>query len=103
MKRPDRSTEEQLYSKARKKAQAIRGFYINAAAYCIVIPASVYLNYRYTPAFQWWWMAILCWGTGLAIHAMDAFGRYPFLSKEWEKRKMKELLEKEKAKEKNNH
>lgn len=73
MEREDRFTKEQLYERAKKKAKAIRGFYIDAAAYCLVIPGSIYFNIAYTPAFQWWWMAILCWGAGLAIHGMDAF------------------------------
>lgn len=102
MRRTNKSSDEKLYRKAKSKVQAIRGFYLNAVVYCLVIPSSIYLNIVYTPAFQWWWMAVICWGAGLAIHAMDAFDWNPFLGAKWEERQMKKLLEKEKKRRQHN-
>lgn len=99
----DHYEEERLYRKAKKKAENIRSFYINLAMYCMVIPMLVFINLKYTPDFHWFWFSMMGWGIGLTFHAMEVFGWNPFLGKDWEERKIKELLEKEKAKQQNKH
>lgn len=90
--------EERLYKKAKEKVQNIRSFYINVACYCIVIPFLIYINLRFSPEFHWFYFSMFGWGTGLFFHGMEAYGWNPILGKDWEQRKIKELLEKEKRK-----
>ncbi len=90
-------TDEKLYRKARKQVGKIRGFYMHLSAYCIVIPILIFINLKYSPEYYWFFFSMLGWGIGLAFHAMEVFGS-PFFSKEWEARKIKELLEKENRK-----
>jgi len=85
---------DKRYQKAKERVDAIKGFYGNLTAYCIVIPFLVWLNTR-TTDFPWVIFPILGWGFGLLMHGMEAFGYNPFLGKRWEERKIKELMEKD--------
>ena len=93
--------EQERYERAKRKAGNIRGFYFNLMCYCIVIPGLVFINLMYTPDYHWFYFSMFGWGIGLCFHAMEAFGYNPFLGKDWEERKIKELLEKDKAKQQN--
>lgn len=93
--------EERLYKKAKQKAAAIRSFYFNLTAYCVVIPILIFINLRFTPDFYWFVFSMLGWGTGLCFHGMGAFDWNPFLGKDWEARKIQELMEKENRKQQN--
>lgn len=85
---------DKRYEKARKKLEAVKGFYGNLAAYILVIPALIWINYR-TTAFPWAIFPALGWGFGLLMHGMEAFGVNPLWGKRWEERKIRELMEKE--------
>ena len=98
MENPDRHNEERLYRKAKKKAQNIRSFYINLGMYCVIIPMLIVINLKYTPDFHWFWFSMLGWGIGLSFHAMEAYDINPMFGKDWEERKIRELIEKENAK-----
>lgn len=89
------SDDELLYKKAKEKARAIRGFYINLMLYCIVIPCLIFINLKYSPEFYWFYFSMLGWGFGLLFHAGEAFDWNPFFGKRWEEKKIKELLDKE--------
>ena len=90
-------TEDQIYARARKKAKAIRGFYWNLLCYCIVIPVLIIINLVFTPDFYWFLFSACGWGIGLLFHSMGAFGYFPFLGQDWEERKIKEFMDKDKA------
>ncbi len=83
---------DKRYEKAKEKVEAVKGFYGNLAAYCIVIPFLAYLNYN-TTNFPWVLFPILGWGFGVAMHGMGAFGYHPILGKRWEEKKMREFME----------
>jgi hypothetical protein len=74
--------------------EAIKGFYGNLGAYCLVIPFLAYLNYR-TTSFPWVIFPTLGWGFGLLMHGLEAYGDNPIWGKRWEERKIRELMEKE--------
>lgn len=84
--------EDKRYEKAKEKVEAIKGFYGNLLAYCIVIPFLAWLNYR-TTSFPWVFFPILGWGFGLTMHGMEAFGYNPILGKRWEEKKIREFME----------
>ncbi len=91
-------SEEYSYQKAKKKAKEIRGFYFNVGAYCVFIPVLIFINLTFVPQFHWFWFSMLGWGTGVLMHGMDVFDKNPFLGKNWEERKLKQLIEEEKQK-----
>jgi len=85
--------EKTAYDRARRKAKEIKSFYINLTCYLVCIPIVIIVNLTFSPQFHWFWFSALGWGMGIAAHAMAAFG-YPFLGKDWEERKLKELMDK---------
>ena len=84
--------DEYKYKRAKERVECIKGFYGNALAYCIVIPILAYINYR-TTSFAWVIFPAVGWGIGLAGHAMQTFEYFPFLGRNWEQRKIRELMD----------
>ncbi len=86
--------EDKRYEKAKERVQAIKGFYGNLFAYCIVIPVLIFINYR-TTSFPWALFPALGWGFGLTAHGFEAFGYSPLFGRGWEERKMREFMDDE--------
>lgn len=84
-------SHEIRYRLAKERVDRIKGFYGNLLAYCLVIPALAFLNYRTTP-FAWVLFPAVGWGFGLLMHGLDAYGLNPILGKNWEARKIRELM-----------
>ena len=88
--------ESQAYQEAKKKVDSIKGFYSHFLVYLIVnsfIVTTIMWNTNIdvlsfaalsTPFF---------WGIGLVSHAFGVFGETLFFSKDWENRKIKELMD----------
>ncbi|WP_313805172.1 histidine kinase [Flavobacterium sp.] len=81
--------EETAYYKAKKKVEAIRGFYGSLLSYCVVIPVLIFINLKFSSKFQWFWFPMLGWGMGLIFHAFGVFG----LGSNWEERKIKQIMD----------
>lgn len=94
MKTQDLYIKDKRYQKAKEKVEAIKGFYGNLLAYCIVIPFLAWLNLR-TTGFPWVVFPMLGWGLGVVLHGMEVYGYNPLWGKRWEERKLKELMEQE--------
>lgn len=86
--------EDKRYEKAKERVEAIKGFYGNLLAYCIIIPFLAWVNYRSTD-FPWVLFPALGWGIGLITHGMEAFGYNPLWGKRWEERKIRQYMEEE--------
>lgn len=86
--------EDKRYQKAKERVEAVKGFYGNLIAYCVVIPNLAILNYN-TTSFPWIIFPVLGWGFGLLTHGMEAFGYNPIWGKRWEEKKLRELMDKE--------
>jgi sensor histidine kinase YesM len=84
--------EDKRYKKAREHVEAIKGFYGNLLAYCLVIPFLAWINYR-TTDFPWVLFPALGWGLGVVTHGMEAYGYNPLWGKRWEERKIREFME----------
>lgn len=90
-------TDEDLYRRARTRVKQIKGLYIHAAIYVIVMLGLFGINASGTDAQQgnWWvvWPACI-WGAALLINAVivlaDGFAR-------WEERKVDEYVRRERA------
>lgn len=90
--------EESNYLKAQKKIEDIKGFYGNLSSYIVIITGLIILNLTTSPSHLWFFYPAIGWGIGVVIHGVSVFNYMPFLSKDWEERKMKELMDKEKSK-----
>ena len=84
-------------ARARKLVQAMRGFYVNATMYSIVIPIVWIINLN-LPGPIWANWPTLGWGIGLTIHGMQTFADRSFFGAEWEEKKVEELMARENLK-----
>jgi len=94
VKRQEVYIEDKRYQKAKERVEAIKSFYGNLIAYCIVIPVLAYLNYR-TTSWPWVIFPAVGWGFGLLVHGMEAYGYNPLWGKRWEEKKLRELMERD--------
>ncbi len=85
------------YNRILKKVEDIKGFYGNLTAYLIVIPALAVLNIVTYPKFLWFFFPAIGWGFGLLFHGLNTFNYMPFLGSDWEERKVRELMKKDRA------
>lgn len=83
------------YNRAKARVAEIKSFYNHAIVYVLVNVGFASLNF-YQNGWQtiWFIWPLAGWGIGLASHGIATFNMNPFLSKDWEERKMKEILEK---------
>jgi len=93
---------EQKFIRARKKVKSIKGFYIHLMVY-ILVNAVILLSQALSDGgwrIFWHWQSystIIFWGIGLAFHAFGVFGMDFILGKDWEERKIKEFMDKDKT------
>ena len=86
--RTDFMDESAKYLRAKKRLDDLKGFYGSLVAYCIMMPFFVFLNYKTSWHFQWFWFPMFGWGAGLIIQAFNTFG----MGSTWEERKIKEIM-----------
>lgn len=82
---------DKRYERAKAKVEALKGFYIHFAIYCIFVPVFIFLNVRST-SFPWALFPIFGWGWGVIGHATETFGWNPLFNKKWESKKIDELM-----------
>ena len=91
----DSKEPESVEQRARRRLRAEKGFYVHLVIYVIVISGLFVIN-ALTGHGRWWfvWPAI-GWGIGLTIHALSTFGMISVLGRDWEDRRLKELVDEE--------
>ena len=94
--------DQERYLKAQKKAYEIKMFYENLFSYIGVNIILIIINLLTSPQYLWFFWPLMGWGIGVIFHAISVFNYLPFLSKDWEERKLKVFIEEEKNKIKNN-
>lgn len=88
--------QENSYYKAQKRVEDIKGFYGNLGSYIIVIIGLAILNLATAPQYLWFFFPAIGWGIGVLVHGLSVFNYMPFLSSDWEAKKIKQLMDKEK-------
>ena len=83
---------DEKYEKARKRVEEIKGFYSHLIVYVIVNIGLFLLNLFTNPGNWWFYWVIIGWGIGLFFHAMGTFVFNRFPGKQWEDRKIKEVM-----------
>jgi sensor histidine kinase YesM len=83
------------YDRAKKHVDELKGFYIHFAIYLIMVPVFIFINFKGGGGFPWAAFPIVGWGVGVSGHAMEVFNYNPFLGKNWEERKIRELMDKD--------
>lgn len=91
------SNEQNMYLKAQKRVEDIKGFYGNLSSYIVVNIGLMILNLATSPNHLWFFYPMIGWGIGVIVHGMSVFNYMPFLSSDWEEKKIQELMRKEKT------
>ncbi|SEP57102.1 2TM domain-containing protein [Flavobacterium urocaniciphilum] len=87
------------YEEALQKVRKIKAFYVHLIVFILV---NIYVIIKKTNQIdegETIWDAFklaFFWGIGLVFHGLRTFDLIPFFGKDWEDRKVKELMDKEK-------
>jgi sensor histidine kinase YesM len=95
MRTQDTYISEKRYTQAKEQVEKLKGFYIHLTIYLIFIPVFIWLNYISNAGFPWAIFPIGGWGFGVMGHAAETFNYNPFFGKEWEERKIREMMDKD--------
>ena len=92
--------EQERYDRAKKRVKKITSFYTHLIVYIVVNLMIVVVNVQQLhdgeSYFKWQnFTTLFFWGIGLLAHGMSVFMPYIVLGKNWEEKKIKELMEKE--------
>ena len=79
------------HDRAKAHVTELKEFYTHLITYVVMVPIFIIVNH-YTTSFPWAIFPIAGWGIGLLSHAIQTFGWNPLFNKDWEKRKIEELL-----------
>ena len=97
------NTQDEIkYQEALKRVKKIKGFYTHAIVYVFVNIMIVLLNVKnLDPGESYFqfknFMTAFFWGIGLVAHGFSVFVPNWIMGQNWEERKIKEFMEKEKA------
>ncbi len=84
--------EQDAYYRAKKRVEAIKGFFGNLVSYCVVIPFLIFINYKTSWNFQWFWFPMFGWGIGIAIQAFKVYVSDGIFGRNWEERKIRQYM-----------
>jgi hypothetical protein len=87
--------QEIKYQNAKKRVEALRGFYVHLGVYVVVNLLLFFINMIASPDRLWFFWPLTGWGIGFVIHALSVFGFVPRLGADWEERKIREFMESE--------
>ena len=95
MRTQDKHISEKKYALAKEQVEKIKGFYVHLTIYLIFVPVFIWLNFISDAGFPWAIFPIGGWGFGVMGHAAETFNYNPFFGKDWEERKIKDLMDKD--------
>jgi len=91
--------QEERYLRAKKRVKSISGFYWHLFWYLLInIGLLIFAQniFKDDELFQWEnYGTAIFWGIGLFFHWFGVFGKNLFFSKNWEERKIKEIMDKD--------
>lgn len=91
--------KRQKYKAAKKRVEAEKGFYSHLTAYVIINIFLLFINsdfidQGFTRWLQWnLYITPFFWGIGLFFHWVKVFNPNIIFSKQWEQRKIKEIMD----------
>ncbi len=89
--------EDPKYEAARKRVKALKGFYTNLFIYIVVNIFLIIINLVMSPNHLWFYWVLIGWGVGIVIQAISVFGKNSLFGSDWEDKKIKEYMDKNKV------
>jgi len=89
---PTAAYDREKFARAKRQVEAIKGFYIHLVVFVLVLALLTVIDY--VTGSPWWvqWV-FFGWGVGVVGHAVGVYGRLPKMFEDWERRKIKQLME----------
>ena len=87
--------DQDAYRRARRRVRQIRGFYAHVAVFVAVNVLLHLINFAATRRVDWAFWPLVGWGIGLLAHGLATYRWMPFLGRDWEERKIRELMDKD--------
>lgn len=88
-------TQDQKYIRAQARLKELKKFYASLGSYILVTLFLLAVNYLTDWDHKWFLWVVLGWGLGIALHAFKVFGFFGIFGRDWEERKIKELMDKD--------
>ena len=89
-------TEDERYQRALHRVRELKEFYGHLTSY-VLVNAGLFLVDVFTGDGWWFYWPLLGWGIAVVAHGISAFGLVDLFGKDWEERKVRELMEKDKG------
>jgi len=87
--------DQDRYRRARRRVREIRAFYIHLTVFVAVNILLHLINFVASATVYWAFWPLVSWGIGLLAHGLATYRWMPFAGKEWEARKIRELMDKD--------
>ena len=88
---------DEKYEEAKKRVKELKDFYRNLITYAAVNILLIIINLITSPNHLWFYWVTIFWGIGICLHASKVYIlKGKFLGKNWEEKKIKEIMGKEK-------
>lgn len=87
---------DESYERAKKRVHELKAFYNHLLIYITINSILIVINYVTSPGIWWFYWVSIFWGIGVLWQGIGVLSRNRFLGKEWEDKKIKEYMEKEK-------
>lgn len=87
----ENDTDKLRLKLAKARMKEIKAFYIMLCGIVILVPYLIYINMQTTPDLQWFWFPVIGFGISILGYSI-----YLFTGKNWEDKKIKELLNNQK-------
>ena len=93
---------EDKYAAAQREVKRLKGFYTHLVVYIAVNLLIVFINFRDLDAGESYFklenfFTAFFWGIGLLVHAFSTFMPNFIFGRNWEEKKIKEFMDKEKS------
>jgi tellurite resistance protein TehA-like permease len=86
---------DEKYEEARKRVKELKEFYRSFFTYIAINIILIIINLVTSPDNLWFYWVTIFWGIGIVLHAANVFiFKGKFLGKEWEEKKIKEMMKK---------
>lgn len=87
--------EGDRYEQVRRRVREIRGFYLHLTVFIAINALLHVINFVTAPGVYWAYWPLIGWGIGLLAHGLAIYRWMPFFGKDWEERKIRELMDKD--------
>jgi hypothetical protein len=85
------------YEAVRARVHEIKSFYSHVLVFLFINSILILENFLIMSHNLWFYYPLLAWGALLAVHALSTFGGALFFGRDWEEKKIQQMLTKERA------